>query len=384
MEIPSMYPHARRILLPAAIAALAASASARAQAVTPTPASLPIPSDSTAAMIPAGHVVGPVIVDSADVMEEMYRRADSVALAVPERLTHDVDTLSHALTDGLVGDAARLRAIYRWVTENIAYDVVAMHSANRARLQTPETVLRRRMAVCDGFSFTLGTLAARAGMEATLVEGRAKGLGVAEGETGGRHSWVAVKVDGEWKLIDATWGAGDIIDGRFVRHVRDFYFLADPEKLIWSHLPNTSRWQLLPRPLSDDEFRRQPMLPRDFFDLGFTASSLRDAAAAPGFTGFVGAFPLAGRTVTVVDAPLARDLTAGTEYGVTVDAPGADSVMIVSGRRWTKLPRDGQRFTGRFTPAAGDTPVVLVRYNTEPQAHVVLQYATVAADDRRR
>jgi hypothetical protein len=385
-------PHPTRIAaMPLAVVALAASTALHAQ--SPTPASFPVPPDTAAdstavaapvpqpasapvTVVPVTAAPVPVAVAAAEVAVSQWHRPDSVALAIPEGVTHDLDALSHALTDGLSGDREKIRAIYRWVTENIAYDVEGMNRMDRETLQGPQVVLRRRRAVCDGFSMLLGTLALRAGLQAEFVAGHAKGLGVEDGEGGGGHSWVAVKVDGAWALTDPTWGAGDIIDGHFVRRVRDFFFLTPPEKLIWTHLPRDSRWQLLPQRVSDGEFRRQPLLPRDFFELGFSPDAMHAAATAPGFTGFAGVFPVRDRTITVSEAPVVRDLAPGSEYTVSLQAPGADSVTVVSGTRWTPLARDGDRFSARFTPAAGDTPLVMVSYPGEAQPRVILQYAT--------
>jgi uncharacterized protein (TIGR03000 family) len=60
------------------------------------------------------------------------------------------------------------------------------------------------------------------------------------------HAWNAVKLDGEWHLVDATWGAGGIKDKQFVKKFKDYYFLApinDNAVLIGVRVPeNAEVW----------------------------------------------------------------------------------------------------------------------------------------------
>ena len=49
--------------------------------------------------------------------------------------------------------------------------------------------------------------------------------------------WNSIQLDGQQYLIDCTWGSGYISDeDKFVRSYREYYFLVDPDFLIWTHL----------------------------------------------------------------------------------------------------------------------------------------------------
>ena len=48
----------------------------------------------------------------------------------------------------------------------------------------------------------------------------------------------------------------------------DFYFLSDPEKLIFSHFPEDCDWQLLDNPKQLPDFEKQAFIKRHFFKLG--------------------------------------------------------------------------------------------------------------------
>jgi hypothetical protein len=379
-----MSQHVFRIRLAAAALLAAALAGARLHAQTPVPASLssapgtyaPVPATQPAAAAYMPWMLSP----------PEYRAADSVALTSPEAAAQSLESLAHDLTKDLHTDREKIRAIYRWVTQNVAYDVGAMGNAVTLMRQDPHSVLERRKAVCDGYTFLVGTLARMAGLQAELVDGHAKGLGVDDGELGGSHSWDVVKVDGEWKLVDATWGAGDIINGRFVRRFREFFFLTPPEALIWTHFPTNAQWQLLPTPVSASEFRRQPMPQRDFFELGFDPAVVRATAAAPGFRGFVGVFPIDGHPIHLVQGPLSKDLSPDSTYAIVLDAPGATEMTVVTGGKWVPFQRSGDRFAAQLTPLVGAAPVVMVRYPGDAQPRVILGYAPIPSpgESRRR
>jgi transglutaminase/protease-like cytokinesis protein 3 len=49
--------------------------------------------------------------------------------------------------------------------------------------------------------------------------------------------------DENWYLIDSTWGVKD--KDNLDSEVNDFYFLTDPKKFVYTHLPENEKWQLL-------------------------------------------------------------------------------------------------------------------------------------------
>jgi hypothetical protein len=51
-------------------------------------------------------------------------------------------------------------------------------------------------------------------------------------------------------------------------HYDENYFLADPEELIYSHFPEDSRWQLLAREITLDDFQHMAYLKSHFFKFG--------------------------------------------------------------------------------------------------------------------
>ena len=75
------------------------------------------------------------------------------------------------------------------------------------------------------------------------------------------HAWLYVYTDGyKGILIDPTWGAGGINDGRFVQNVnRDSWFDVDPAWMIFSHYPGNDDMKMLDIPVSEEQFKQLPI-----------------------------------------------------------------------------------------------------------------------------
>ena len=165
-----------------------------------------------------------------------------------------------------------IRAVYDWVTENIAYDVqelkklknkssskpkkISYKAAKDRKNERFKRVLRRKKGVCEDYSLLFDSLLTTLGYESIVVSGYIKDpKGNLNLQLG--HAWNAVKVQGEWKLYDLTWGAGYVIDGKkFVRNANDVWYDVDPSEMIKRHMPYDPMWQLLESPIDYAGFKR--------------------------------------------------------------------------------------------------------------------------------
>jgi hypothetical protein len=194
--------------------------------------------------------------------------ADVHALTAPPEAEAGVEALGRYLA--LIGpDEERVaRAVYRWVTDRVRYDVAAWRGGGGEA--SPEGVLRRRAAVCAGYANLTAALARAAGLHAEIVEGLAKGAGYDPDQPGDKanHAWNSVSINGEWRLLETTWGAGHVAGDAFQPSFSEFYFCPPPEQLLWSHLPDDQHWQLVARPLSRRTFLDRPWLRPPAFALG--------------------------------------------------------------------------------------------------------------------
>ena len=195
---------------------------------------------------------------------------DNYAVNTPKSVEGTISGLATYLAKPARDDFEKSRLLYRWVAQNIAYDAAAFFSKNLGD-QSAEATLRRRTAVCGGYSALFQALGRAAGLEVETVEGWAKGYGY-DGKTlasATAHAWTGVRVGGAWHLIDSTWGAGSLNESRqFVRAFEPYYWLTPPEQLIISHFPEDSRWQLLATPVSEAGFVALPELKAGYFSFG--------------------------------------------------------------------------------------------------------------------
>lgn len=174
-----------------------------------------------------------------------------------------VDALAKSLVVGLDTELEKTYAIYRWVTANIEYDVEAYFSNRLRGIGSPPVVLKRRKAVCDGYSELMLKMGQAVGIKIKKIQGFAKGYGYAIGDSVKKpnHAWNAVQINGTWYLLDSTWDAGSVNKDtkRFVPNKGDYkYFLANPTSFIHSHFPEQPKWQLLNNEWSREEFSSQP------------------------------------------------------------------------------------------------------------------------------
>jgi hypothetical protein len=225
-----------------------------------TPKTTP-PLSSSTTTIP-GNIV--------DIDRSNFPLIDQYAIDTPVSACSSIDVLATYLITPAKNDYEKTRAIYKWITQNIAYDYSAYLTKNYGSTSAA-SVLATRKSVCQGYSELFKALGKSAGLNVIIVSGWAKGISYSLGDAidgPTNHAWNAVKINGGWYLIDSTWGAGSIKDGGFVRDYDDFYFLSPPEQFVVNHLPEEKIWQLLAKPLSRTEYAELPYTYSNFFSYG--------------------------------------------------------------------------------------------------------------------
>lgn len=204
-----------------------------------------------------------------------YPDLDAHVEATPPEVEKAVAPLAAYLVAPAKSDREKAWVIFRWVADNVNYDVEGFLSGEYGDLSADQ-VLRTRSAVCEGYSNLFDALAASAGLESVHVPGYAKGTGYAPGApfAGPNHAWNAVRVDGRWQLVDCTWGAGSLDEeGKYERVFEPYYFMPPPEEFLFTHFPLEPRWQLVDAPITLEEFIGRPLVKTAFFTCGLRLSS---------------------------------------------------------------------------------------------------------------
>lgn len=201
-------------------------------------------------------------------MRESYAQYDTLPGLVRNKYGTDHYALTAAISFDQHGDRAKALAIYNWVTHNIKYDASFLQKFPKPIEDKAGHALKTGKAVCEGYSELFVLLCRDAGLKAVTIEGYSKDWIFNNGDRFyiPRHAWAAVKIDGKWELVDATWGAGSIYQHRtwlrksvdrlfHVNKVRPKnlrfrylydpqYFAQDPEEFRLRHLPSDPLWQL--------------------------------------------------------------------------------------------------------------------------------------------
>ena len=182
-----------------------------------------------------------------------YAAISKTMSRIPDSLTRSTRGIASYVNSKFPTQREQSRAIFIWIARNISYnfDSLFTNRYGETPSEVSERILRTRVGVCLNFATLFNEISNKAGIRSYLIQGYTK--------QGGRvdylpHVWCAGYLDSAWYLTDPTWGAGYVYKGRFVNQVNNFYFMADPEDLIRSHMPFDPVWQLLYHPLTHQEF----------------------------------------------------------------------------------------------------------------------------------
>ena len=206
-------------------------------------------------------------------------RVREVPAAIQEGIKTDPDRYLPELVAFLVEDADddfhAVKRLHDWVTDNIVYDTERVVSGTVTADSVGLTnVLKSGLSVCAGYANVFRAMVELAGFEVETVSGHARGYGFdafgPEDVTTANHAWNAVRIDGEYYLVDTTWDAGSSSIGTRVftpRYSTKYLFLA-PEAFLFTHFPTDPNWQLLDVPVSPESFVGLPQLKGQFFETG--------------------------------------------------------------------------------------------------------------------
>lgn len=204
-----------------------------------------------------------------------FRYIDDHAIQV-SRVEHKTfrDLIWHLVySQNFNSDLDKARAIFRWMTSKNMYNV-DFQSVPKG---SPEEVLTSFKNKKGTYARIFETLCGYAGLFCTVLTGFAKGLDYRPGDkfkgSEYNHSWNAVYIDGHWYLVDSHWATRYLISEKnmpenLVYEYDDFYFLTDPEQIIYSHWSQKAEWQLLSHPLTLNEFEDLPLVKSYFFKCG--------------------------------------------------------------------------------------------------------------------
>ena len=184
-----------------------------------------------------------------DALKDFKPRRD----AELNRLRADITTEVTSIIGNAVTIEDKARAIYDWICSNIAYDTTM-------QIFDAETCWRTRRGVCRAYCELFCYMAEVAGLTADIVSGKTK---TSEGNIAeDKHAWIFVYTHAyDGLLIDPTWGAGAVCDGKFIKsNDHSVWFNVSPYWMAFSHYPNQDSWMKLDINITEEQFESLPYL----------------------------------------------------------------------------------------------------------------------------
>lgn len=201
------------------------------------------------------------------------------------------EDLSNRVITDFDNDYDRAAAIYVWMAHNIKYDAKAFFSGrvirsarfsyrNEAEKIQKELALKkelaldalkRKKAVCQGYSELYRLLCEACGIECSVVSGysRTSINDIGRVRPKADHAWNVIRLNNQWLFVDVTWGAGHVNyqTKQFVAAFTPSYFAVEPDVFTYNHFPEEPKWNFTNLTLKT--FSEQPLVYHSFFGKGF-------------------------------------------------------------------------------------------------------------------
>ncbi len=219
-----------------------------------------------------------LVFSTAILAQQDYPKVDSFATNFKQKY-QDMADLARQLTQPFSSEQEKARAIFTWLAANIRYDVdkfmnpPAMPRFSGRTKSEIETEVREyhgketakqfkaKKGVCADYSRMYKTMCDAVGLQCEIITGDARDFHRPYRNVHNNpHAWNAVEWGGRWHLLDATWGAGYVHNGKFKRDDCPGFFDTPPAVFSQNHLPDDVKWQLLEKPLTKKEFANQPLV----------------------------------------------------------------------------------------------------------------------------
>ena len=210
-----------------------------------------------------------------------FAKADIIAKNDKAKGNLDIYNITTDITQNLTSDVEKVRAIYVWITHNIAndYSLYARNNRKRKKFQKDSIrldewnsrfkkklfrkLLKKKRTICTGYAMLFTEMCNVIDIKSSIVHGFGRTADVNfDGLAEANHTWNVVQINNKWYLVDATWAAGISYPNQrgFEFNFNEGYFLTSPDLFINNHFPIEPIFTLLPKPPSFQEFAEKPMV----------------------------------------------------------------------------------------------------------------------------
>lgn len=158
-----------------------------------------------------------------------------------------LDFIKKKINVANANDLTKAWGAYAWISTNVNYNVDQYNYkgtdqtiiAKHVTENKPERVVKTRSCVCEGYSNLYKVLCEKLNLKCEVVKGYSKGSGFVAGSVIPKedHAWNAVKISGQWELVECTWGAGHLDSNQVFKQLfSQYWFSVPPQIFINNHL----------------------------------------------------------------------------------------------------------------------------------------------------
>ena len=197
------------------------------------------------------------------------------------------------LTGSLATDKEKVYAITHWLSQQD----IETGKFNSFKPDTPRGYMHLIQNRRGTFPSFFAQLCRKAGIPCIIVSGYSKSASYDVGEMNDEilkqntNTWNTVFADGIWHIVHPYWVCRGLVGhkiGGYVKFEKDgqavmqketasegqltkcfnkYYIFTDPEEFVYRNIPveENSKWQLLPKPLTFDEYKHKPYVRPEFF-----------------------------------------------------------------------------------------------------------------------
>ena len=212
---------------------------------------------------------------SGQTINTRYKTVDEYVKSLGSLDTLNVGTISYILTKKFSDNTDKVRAIFVWITNNIAMDLKQLKKGGNEKM-LGEDILKTRKANANGYAALFQDMCSVAKIRCLTVDGYIKknteDFNNPPDEF--NHTWDVVQLGQSpesWFYVDAALGCG-YVDEKFTRFTKvqnDNYFFADKTIFNLQHFPDNMAWQLNNSgPKSAKDFFAQPIVKDNAYDFG--------------------------------------------------------------------------------------------------------------------
>ena len=312
----------------------------------------------------------------------VFARIDAHALSTPESAESNITSLAAYLNETSTTDLEKARAIFVWLTKNINYDDESFNAGTRGD-NSAEGVLKNRKAVCEGFSNLYYVLGKEMSLDIQKVSGYSKGYSYRVGQkfTKTNHAWNVIKIDGQWRIFDATWGegSGERINSKLVsrKEFKEYWFNTNPYEAIFSHMPKDKSFLNVTPEIDLAAFEKFPNIDKGYFQLGFNGESTYKTVLENRALIFPMSYSIKA-PIKAISMPPYGHLSHKDKYDFEFFIPTATSVAITDARNtWTYFVGDKGTFKLRYKAVLKGKFSVHVKYpeSGDNSYHTILTYS---------